>query len=342
MTSPAGTVVLAFDKFRGTATSIELADAGARAASRVGWTAAVTPLADGGEGSLDAVGGANKVTEVTGPLGHPVEAGWRLDGKVAYVEMAAASGLLLAGGPEHNDPMAAETVGTGELIAAAIKLGARKVVVFLGGSATTDGGWGAVRAMPPAARLKEIELVIATDVRTAFCDAAAVFGPQKGARPSQVAMLERRLQRLVQVYQDTYGVDVSETPGAGAAGGLAGGLMALGGRIESGFDVIAEQVGLDERLQGADVVVTGEGFLDAESFNGKVVGGVAAWAAEQAVPVLAIVGDRDVEVDAPEGMEVVTLSERFGLDRAMAEPVALTEQVIAEHLERLGSAPPQP
>lgn len=342
MTSPAGTVVLAFDKFRGTATSIELADAGARAASRYGWTANVTPLADGGEGSLDAVGGANKVTEVTGPLGDAVEAGWRLDGKVAYVEMAAASGLLLAGGPDHNDPMAAETVGTGELIAAAIKLGARKVVVFLGGSATTDGGWGAVRAMPPAARLKEIELVIATDVRTAFTDAAAVFGPQKGARPSQVAMLERRLQRLVQVYQDTYGIDVSETPGAGAAGGLAGGLMALGGRIESGFDVIAEQVGLDQRLEGADVVVTGEGFLDAESFNGKVVGGVTAWAAEQAVPVLAIVGDRDVDVGLPEGIEVVSLSERFGLEQAMAEPVALTEQVIAEYLERSGAAPPQP
>jgi glycerate kinase len=335
VTASAGTIVLAFDKFRGTATSVELAAAGARAAARLGWTPITIPLADGGEGSLDAVGGANKYTEVTGPLGEPVKAGWRLDGKVAYVEMAAASGLVLAGGPEHNDPLAAETVGTGELIAAAITLGARKIVVFLGGSATTDGGWGAVRAMPPAARLKEIELVIATDVRTAFTDAAAVFGPQKGARPSQVTMLERRLQRLVQVYQDTYGVDVSDTPGAGAAGGLAGGLMALGGRIESGFDVIADQVGLDEQLAVADLVVTGEGFLDAESFNGKVVGGVTAWAAEQGVPVLAIVGDRDDDAPLPAGLDVVSLRETFGLDQAMTDTVPLAERVVGDYLQRI-------
>lgn len=242
-------------------------------------------MADGGEGSLAAVGGANKTTTVTGPLGSPVEAGWRLDGRVAYVEMAAASGLLLAGGAENNDPVAADTAGTGDLIATAIKLGARTVYVFLGGSATTDGGWGAVRAMPPAARLKEIELVIATDVDTRFTDAAAVFGPQKGAGKAQVSFLERRLQRLVQMYRDDYGVDVSDAPGAGAAGGLAGGLLALGGRIESGFDVVAERVGLDEHLTTADLAVTGEGYLDEESFRGKVVGGVATWAAELSVPV---------------------------------------------------------
>jgi glycerate kinase len=332
VTSPVGTVLLAFDKFRGTATSSQLAEAGARAADRFGWHSITVPLADGGEGSLHAVGGPNKTSRVTGPLGDPVDAGWRLDGRDAYVEMAAASGLLLAGGPDANDPLAADTVGTGELIANAIKLGARKIVVFLGGSATTDGGWGAVRAMPSAARLKEIDLVIATDVRTTFTDAAAVFGPQKGARPSHVAMLERRLQRLVQVYRDEYGVDVSEAPGAGAAGGLAGGLLALGGRIESGFDVIAEQVCLDEQLGRADLVITGEGFLDAESFNGKVVGGVAAWADEQDVGVVAIVGDRDPDVDLPPGLEVVCLAERFGLDRAMSDTVALVEDVVADRL----------
>ncbi len=332
MTASAGTVVLAFDKFRGTATSLELAEAGARAAARVGWTAVTVPLADGGEGSLDAVGGPNKASEVSGPLGSPVSAGWRLDGRVAYIEMAAASGLTLAGGADGNDPLAADTTGTGELISAAVKLGARTVVVFLGGSATTDGGWGAVRAMPTAARLKEIELVIATDVRTRFTDAASVFGPQKGATAAQVAMLERRLQRLIQVYRDTYGVDVGSVPGAGAAGGLAGGLLALGGRIESGFDVIAEHVGLDERLAEADAVVTGEGFLDGESFNGKVVGGVAAWAGDEEVPVLAVVGDRDVDVELPAGIEVVSLTERYGIDRALAEPVSLTELVLADYL----------
>ncbi len=333
MDKPVGNVVLAFDKFRGTATSAELATTGERVAEHLGWKTQSVLLADGGEGSLDAVGGANKTSTVTGPLGDPVEAGWRLDGRVAYIEMAAASGLLLAGGPDGNDPVAADTLGTGELVSTAIELGARTVYVFLGGSATTDGGWGAVRAMPPAARLKEIELVIATDVRTRFVDAAAVFGPQKGASRSQVSFLERRLQRLTQMYRDDYGVDVSEIPGAGAAGGLAGGLMALGGRIESGFDVVADRVALDEHLTGADLVVTGEGFLDQESFNGKVVGGVCAWAAEQDVPVLAIVGDRDGEVAEVSGLEVVSLADRYGLERALAEPLDLVADVLKGHLQ---------
>lgn len=332
MVDPVGTVVLAFDKFRGTATSAALAAAAARAASASGWAAVEVPLADGGEGSLDAIGGANKTTTVTGPLGDPVEAGWRLEGRTAYIEMAAASGLLLAGGAEGNDPLAADTFGTGELIATAIELGARTIYVFLGGSATTDGGWGAVQAMPPAARLKEIELVIATDVLTRFTEAASVFGPQKGASGSQVAFLERRLHRLVQIYRDEYGVDVSETPGAGAAGGLAGGLLALGGRIESGFDVVAERVGLDRQLAAADLVVTGEGHLDRESFNGKVVGGVAAWAGEQSVPVLAVVGDRDETVALAPGLEVVSLTDRYGPERARLEPARLVEEVVAEYL----------
>ena len=305
---------------------------GTAAAEQAGWAATPVPLADGGEGSLDALGGPNRWSIVAGPLGEPVEAGWRIEGRVAFIEMAAASGLLLAGGSEGNDAMAADTVGTGQLIATAVEVGARTIYVFLGGSATTDGGWGAVKVMPPAARMKEIELVVAVDVRTLFTRAAADFGPQKGASPSQVALLERRLQRLAQVYRDDYGVDVSEIDGAGAAGGLAGGLLALGGRIEPGFDVVADWVRLDEHLRGASLAVTGEGYLDRESFNGKVVGGVAAWAADQDIPVLAIVGDRDPDVAVPPGVAVVCLAERFGLDLALAEPVALVEQVLAEHL----------
>jgi glycerate kinase len=331
---PARRVVLAFDKFRGTATSQELARAGASAAAATGWEATALLLADGGEGSLDALGGPNRRTEVAGPLGAPVEAGWRMEGRVAFIEMAAASGLLLAGGADGNDAVAADTVGTGQLIANAVEVGARTVYVFLGGSATTDGGWGAVKVMPPAARMKEIELIVAVDVRTRFTAAAADFGPQKGASPSQVALLERRLQRLVQVYRDRYGVDVSQIDGAGAAGGLAGGLVALGARIEPGFDVVADRCRLDEHLRGADLVATGEGFLDRESFNGKVVGGVTGWAAAQGVPVLAVVGDRDGEVPIPTGLEVVSLSERFGRDRSLREPAVLLKQVLAE---RLGS-----
>ena len=326
-------VVLAFDKFRGTATNQQLNAAAAAAAESAGWTVTAVPMADGGEGSLDAVGGPNKWTVVAGPLGEPVEAGWRLEGRVAFVEMAAASGLLVAGGPEGNDAVDADTSGTGQLITNAIELGARTVHVFLGGSATTDGGWGALSALPPAARLKEIELIVATDVRTLFVDAARVFGPQKGASAAQIAFLERRLQRLVQVYEDRYGVDVSTIPGSGAAGGLAGGLVAVGGRIEAGFEVIADWAHLDDHLEGADLVITGEGFLDAESFNGKVVGGVAVWATEAGVPVLAVVGDREAVPGRPD-VEVVALAERFGLDEALARPAALVGEVVAEYLAR--------
>ncbi|MEM7341372.1 MAG: glycerate kinase [Actinomycetota bacterium] len=326
-------VVLAFDKFRGTATSDQLNGAAGAVATGAGWEAVAVPMADGGEGSLDAVGGPNKRTTVADPLGRPVEAGWRLDRGVAFVEMAAASGLLVVGGAEANDAVAADTTGTGQLIATAIELGARTVYVFLGGSATTDGGWGALDALPPAARLKEIELVVATDVRTRFTAAARVFGPQKGATAAQVEFLERRLNRLTQLYEETYGVDVSEMPGAGAAGGLAGGLAAVGGRIEGGFDVVAEWAGLDTHLDGASLVVTGEGFLDAESFNGKVVGGVAGWAAEHDVPVLAIVGNcSDASLDVPANVTVASLTGRYGLDEAMGRPLELVADVVADHL----------
>lgn len=302
------------------------------AAQRVGWEAVAVPLADGGEGSLLAVGGPNKFTMVTGPLGEPVRAGWRLEGHTAFIEVAAASGLALIGEGRRNDPVAADTTGTGELIATAVELGATTITVFLGGSATTDGGWGAVSAMPPAARMKGIELIVATDVTTRFEDAAKVFGPQKGASAAQVKFLTRRLARLVQVYRQDYGIDVSERPGAGAAGGLAGGLVALGGRIESGFDVVAERVELDVALTGAALVVTGEGYLDDESFNGKVVGGVAEWAASLAVPVLAVVGDLDSATPLPEHVRAVSLVSRYGEERALADTVALVAEVVVAHL----------
>lgn len=328
-------MVVAFDKFRGTATGQELATVATRVAAEVGVEATVVPMADGGEGSLAVFGGANKTTPVAGPDGSRIEAPWRLEGRTAFIEMAAASGLLVAGGPKKNDPVAADTTGTGQLIATAIELGARTIHVFLGGSATTDGGWGAIHAMPPAARMKEIDLIVATDVRTSFVDAARVFGPQKGASSAQVSFLERRLQRLVQVYRDDYGIDVSGAAGAGAAGGLAGGLMAVGGRIEPGFEVIAEWSRLDEHLTGAALVVTGEGYLDEESFNGKVVGGVVAWAGEQAVPVLAIVGDHQEDLEVQANVEVVVLAAEYGLDRALAEPLILVEEQLRVRLARL-------
>jgi glycerate kinase len=323
-------VVLAFDKFRGTASAEELVASCSNALEAHGVETIGIPLADGGEGSLSVVGGANKRTTVTGPLGDPVEAEWRLQGRTAFIEMAAASGRALVG--DNNDPLAADTLGTGELISTAVELGARTIYVMVGGSATTDGGWGAIRALPPAPRFKEIDLVVACDVDTGFVDAARVFGPQKGATPAQVKLLTGRLVRLVQVYQERFGVDVSVIPGAGAAGGLAGGLAAMGARLESGFEILAEHAELDVALIDAHLAVTGEGLLDEMSFQGKVVGGVTRWATAANVPVLAVVGEALVGVATPENAEVVSLVERFGAEAAFEKTVELVTQVVLESL----------
>jgi len=328
-------VVAAPDKLRGTATAGEVAAAIARAAEAHGWTCDQVPLADGGEGTLEALGGANRTTTVTGPLGQPVAVRWRLDGRTAVIEMAQASGLLLVGGAAGNDAVAASTAGTGELIAAAIDAGARRIIVGVGGSATTDGGLAALRALHPLSRLRGVELLVACDVRTRFVDAAEVFAPQKGATPAQVALLRRRLERLAQVYRDEHGVDVTDLPGAGAAGGLAGGLAAVGARLVPGFDLIADEVDLDSRIEGADLVITAEGFLDEQSFEGKVVGGVAELARQAGVRVVAIVGQ--VFDGVEDRIEAHSLVERFGEERAMHDTLACIEAIAREVIASHGS-----
>lgn len=326
-------VVVAPDKFKGTATAREIADRVADALAAEGHEVERAPLADGGEGFLDVLGGANRSTVVSGPLGDPVEAPWRLSRRVAVIEMAAASGLVLVGGADANDPVEASTYGTGELIETAVESGARRVLVGVGGSATTDGGLGALRALHPPQRLRGIDLVVACDVRTRFVDAATVFAAQKGATPAQVELLRRRLERLAQVYRLESGVDVTELDGSGAAGGLAGGLATVGAELVPGFELVADEIGLDERLEGADLVITGEGFLDAESFDGKVVGGVAELAASLGVPVLAVVGEVVHPLPAiPEGLEVVSLAERFGLEQSLADPADLAARVAVDHV----------
>ena len=320
-------LVAAPDKFKGSATAADLAAAACAAAADVGWECEPVPVADGGEGTLEVLGGPNRRTEVTGPLGRPVRAEWRLDGDTAVVEMARASGLVLAGGAQGNDPLEATTRGTGELVLAAVAAGARRVVVAVGGSATTDGGLGAVEVL--SGRLAGVEVVVACDVETRFCDAAEDFAPQKGATPSQVLLLGRRLERLAGDYNVRFGVDVSDLPGAGAAGGLAGGLAALGARLVPGFDLVAEAVGLEERLAGADLVVTGEGFVDEESFHGKVVGGMARLCAEAGVRLVVVAGE---VYDAPSGLEVVSLTRRFGVERSHADPLGCVRAVVADVL----------
>ena len=325
-------ILVAPDKFRGTATAAEMAQAIGDAGRTAGHRVTEVPLSDGGEGFLEAFGGANRTSVVTGPLAVPVAAGWRLTNHTAILEVAQSSGLALVGGAEHNDPIAASTAGTGELIREAVESGARRVLVGHGGSASTDGGLAALRSLFPTARFRGVELVAAVDVRTRFLDAADVFGPQKGATVSQVALLRRRLERLAQVYLDDYDIDVTVLPGAGAAGGLAGGLVTMGASIVSGFELIAEELDLDERMEQADLVITGEGFVDEASFDGKVVGGIVDLAAELDVPVLAVAGEVFDGVDGR--VETISLVEQFGRDRALADPLACATEAVARWLDR--------
>jgi glycerate 2-kinase len=326
-------VVAAPDKLRGTATAGAVAAALGRAAAAAGWHCDQVALADGGEGTLDVLGGPNRATAVTGPLGDPVRAEWRLDGRTAVIEMAKASGLTLVGGSNGNDPVAASTVGTGELIGTAVDSGARRVLVGLGGSASTDGGLGALRALYPLHRLGGLELVALCDVRTRFVDAAELFAPQKGASPAQVELLRRRLDRLADVYWSDHGVDVRDLGGSGAAGGLAGGLAVAGASLVPGFEAVADELDLHDVVEGADLVITAEGFLDQQSFEGKVVGGVVGMAAPLGVPCVAIVGEVVDDLDPPgKALEVVSLVDRFGRERAVADTLACIEAVAAEVL----------
>jgi glycerate kinase len=309
------------DKFRDTLSAPAAAAAIAAGAARAGWTCSELPLADGGEATLDVFGGGNRTQVVSGPLGEPLEAPWRLDGDAAVIEMARASGLVLAGGRAGNDPLRATTRGTGELIEAAIRAGATRIIVGVGGSATTDGGLGAVEALGwRRFAERNVTVRVACDVGTRFVDAATVFGPQKGADATQVDVLADRLRQLAARYREQLDVDVTGLPRGGAAGGLAGGLAALGAQLVDGFDLIADAAGLDEALGEAQLVVTGEGLLDATSFEGKVVGGVARRATEHGVPVLAICGD--VAPGARDRITAVSLVERYGSERAWREAAA--------------------
>jgi glycerate kinase len=340
-------LVAAPDKFRGTASAGEVAKAVAVAARAAGWTADEIPMSDGGEGLLLALGGHRRTTVVAGPLGARVQAEWRLldqpagEPLTAVIEMSRAAGRALLPRPRHDDPVRAGTAGVGQLLLAARDAGARRLVIGCGGSSTTDGGLGAFEVVGSPAALAGVELVVACDVTTRFGDAATVFGPQKGATQAQVMTLTRRLAAVAERYRRETGVDVTGVPGAGAAGGLAGGLVALGARIEPGFDLVAGLVGLGARLERADLAVTGEGHLDPPSFHGKVPGGVldlarARGAHGRALPVLCIAGGADATVLAspPSGLDAISLTARFGRARARHETLALISLVTAEALSR--------
>ena len=261
-------------------------------------------------------------TEVTGPAGETVAARWALlDNGVAVIEMAAAAGLHLVA-PQHRDPMMATTRGVGELIRAGLDAGARRFIVGVGGSATNDGGAGMAQALGASlrdaegrelgpggaalaglaevdvsgmdARLAECTVFVACDVDNPLCGpegASHVYGPQKGASPAQAAELDAALARYAAALRAALGMDLRDTPGAGAAGGLAAGLMAfLHAQLIPGFDLVAEQAGLAAALEGAHLVITGEGSMDGQSLRGKVPVGVARMARERGVPCIVLAG----------------------------------------------------
>ncbi len=310
------------DKFRGSLTAFDAADALAAGVERTGRAALRMPLADGGEGTLDVLcpdpRDRHRAT-VTGPLGKPVEAEWGMLDDTAVVEMARASGLALL--DEANDPLRATTRGTGQLIRAALDEGAPRVIVAVGGSATVDGGLGALEALD--FDLGGADVVVACDVTTTFVDAARVFGPQKGADPDAVDELERRLTELAERYA-ARGVDVRALPGGGAAGGLAGGLAAIGARLAPGAALVAEIAGLRvSALVPPRSRSRAKGRFDATSLAGKVVGHVLAQARELQVPVAVVAGDADRD-HLPADLRCTTLIERAGsVDIALRDAARL-------------------
>lgn len=321
-------VVIAPDKFKGSLSAPQVVEAvarGVRAASPSTEILGI-PMADGGEGLVDALataaGGTMRHVRVMGPLGEPVDARFLLaeDG-TAVAEMASAAGLVLVP-KDRRDPGKATTRGVGELLRAIAETGANRIILGIGGSATNDGGSGMAQALgyrlldergqdiAPGGFgletldriepgdgpnvLKGVEVSVACDVTNPLCGptgASAVYGPQKGATPEMVARLDCGLRRLADVISRDLHVEIAEVPGAGAAGGLGGGLMAfVGGRLKPGIDLVIDAVKLGDKLRGADLCITGEGSLDAQSAYGKTAIGVARLAKSMGVPTFALVG----------------------------------------------------
>jgi len=349
-------VLIAPDSFKGSLTSVQVARALAEGWSlgRPDDSVVLCPLADGGEGTLEAIAAAGgwawQETTVTDPLGRQIRARWLAsdDGTHAAVEMAEASGLSRVATGER-DAIRASSVGTGELLRAAIDAGATSLVLGIGGSATTDGGAGLLRGLGAVAdrdagvadlsgldpRLARVDLAVACDVSNPLLGptgAAAVYGPQKGASPSDVEELDRRLAAYADAVESAGGRAVRGMPGAGAAGGVGFALLAIGDRFRSfalrpGIDLVFEATSFADRLAHADLVITGEGRIDAQTGFGKTALGVARRATEAGVPCIAVGG----------GVEVAGI-EALAAAGAIAVPVVEGPQTI-ETAMSAGTAP---
>ena len=372
-------VVVAPDSFGGALDSVGVAAAIATGWSKVRPNDEILrrPMADGGEGTLaalaDALGdGAERRTiETTDPLGRPISADWLLvgDGQEAFIEMAAASGLarLSAGERTPQSAGAASTRGTGDLVRAALDAGVELITIGLGGSATTDGGSGLLRALgvrfvgdggdlPEGGaalarldridtsaldpRLADVKIVIASDVTNPLCGsrgAAATYGPQKGADESTVEALDAALARYGRAIEQATGRLVADIPGAGAAGGTTAGLIGMAhATVRPGVEVVAELVGLADALETADLVITGEGRADEQTLQGKTAMGVATLARPRATPVALLcgaLGDRAEALDAAMSLAVVQPI----IDRPMslADAMADTERLLQAGAARL-------
>ena len=319
-------VLVAPDSFKGTFSAREVAAAVAGGLRGAGREARELPVADGGEGTMevlvDALGGEIRSAGVSDPLGRPAEASFALlpDG-AAVVEMAQASGLSLVAESER-DAWAASTRGTGELIAAAVEAGASPVIVTVGGSATTDGGAGALEALREAGLAEPgatVDMIAVCDVRVPFEDAPRIFGPQKGADPALVERLERRLGELAASFPR----DPRGEPMTGCAGGLSGGLWAVhGAKLVPGAPYVLDTIGFDALMRGSAFVVTGEGALDEQTLQGKIVGEVATRCRQGGVTCHAIVGRNRLD---PFGERIIDLA-------------SVTEATTLADIERAGAA----
>jgi glycerate 2-kinase len=350
------TVLIAPDSFKGSLTSVQVAQALAD-----GWLRArpddevlLCPLADGGEGTLAAIEAAGgwtwQTTTVRDPLGRPIDARWllSLDGDRAVVEMAEASGLSRVAAAER-DPIGATSVGTGELVGAAIDAGVRHVTLGIGGSATTDGGRGLLEGLADGRRrLDETDLEVACDVSNPLlgpAGAAATYGPQKGATQDDVASLDARNAAWADDLEAREGRIERDTPGAGAAGGVGFALLAAQGRFRSfalrpGVELLMDATDFSARLERADLVITGEGRIDAQTGFGKTALGVAKRAAAAAVPCIAVGGgvepDGIAALAAVGAVAVPVVEHPQSVEEAMAAGVAPLERC-GERIARLVS-----
>ena len=367
-------VIISPDSFKGSMTARAAAAAMAAGVRRV-WPDAeviLLPLADGGEGTAEALtsatGGRRVTRQVRGPLGTPVEASFGLlghDGRTAVVEMAQAAGLGLVP-TDQRDPRRTTTYGVGELLRAAVETGVQEIIVGLGGSATNDGGAGAMQALgvrfldesgqplPPGgaalAHLAQIEtdsldfplhrvtVTAASDVRNPLIGpdgASAVYGPQKGADPAMVAELDAALTHYAKVVRRDTGRDIASLPGAGAAGGLGAALAAfLNATFRPGIDVVLDAAAFDAQARDADWVLTGEGRIDSQTLSGKAIAGIVVRCEKVGVPVIAFGGT--VEEGAADALRaqglwdaVPMVAGAVPLDEAMQEPARVLEDAVA-------------